>query len=97
MNNMLFTSLPQREQNIVIDAMVQRRFEPGEPIIVQGDPGDEFFILAQGEADCFVTSGGETKCVLHYVPGMSFGELALMYNAPRAASVTATIPCTCWC
>jgi cAMP-dependent protein kinase regulator len=46
-------------------------------------------VVDSGELDCFkrFTKDGENKYLKTYKPGESFGELALLYNAPRAASI----------
>lgn len=44
----------------------------------------------------YKTKGGEEKLVKTYGPGDSFGELALLYNAPRAATVKAKSSCILW-
>merc|ERR1719161_688194 len=63
----------------------------GQEVIKQGDEGDNFYIVDEGQFDVFVKrSEGDAFKVLEYSPGACFGELALMYNAPRAATVTAT-------
>ena len=69
----------------LVDAAIEVSHEPGHVIIKQGDEGDNFYILHEGECEFFVsgTSKGTGG------PGTSFGELALMYNSPRAATVTA--------
>ena len=43
--------------------------------------------MESGEFDVYVEGKGDGKPVFHYGPGGSFGELALMYNAARAATV----------
>jgi CRP-like cAMP-binding protein len=66
------------------------------PIIVQGaTDAHEFFVLEIGTCDVFVTRPGDLtpKKVKTYGPGSAFGELALLYTAPRAATVTTTSPC----
>ena len=73
----------------------------GETIIKQGDEGNHFYIVDSGTFDCFVKKPDDGleppgKKVLDYKPGMTFGELALMYNTPRAASVVATSDATLW-
>jgi cAMP-dependent protein kinase regulator len=59
--------------------------EDGTDIIVEGDIGDIFYLLEEGGVDVYVKKVPDT--VVHsYKPGDSFGELAIMYNAPRAAT-----------
>jgi cAMP-dependent protein kinase regulator len=59
----------------------------GEDIITQGDIGDVFYLLEDGSVDVIVKKkDAEPVTVVQYKPGDAFGELALMYNAPRAAT-----------
>lgn len=62
---------------------------PGEAIIKQGDDADNFYIVESGECDVFVANGPSAppKRVQHLSAGGSFGELALMYNSKRNATV----------
>src|SRR3990167_5198417 len=54
----------------------------------QGDPdGDKFYVVDEGQCDVYVTTGEEVKHVQCVKAGGSFGELALIYNTPRAATV----------
>lgn len=59
-----------------------------EYIFRQGDEASCFFIIADGE--CIVEVGSDTRRTLH--SGDGFGELALLYNAPRSASIKASSP-----
>jgi len=59
-------------------------------IIEQGAAGDYFYVLSDGVCD-FLVNG---KKVGQANPGDSFGELALLYDAPRAATVQAATNCT---
>lgn len=64
---------------------------------MQGGIGDFFYVVETGALDVFVSrNGGPRVKVTDYGPNGSFGELALMYNAPRAATVVSTKPCTLW-
>jgi len=61
--------------------------EDGDDIIVQGDIGDVFYLLEKGEVDVYIKKGPSNEIRVHtYKAGDSFGELAIMYNAPRAAT-----------
>ena len=67
--------------------MEERKTEDGDRIISEGDKGDSLYIVAEGSFDCFKVIGGEDKYLKTYEKGEAFGELALMYNAPRAATI----------
>lgn len=96
-NSFLFNSLESKELKIIIDAMELKKFKKGEVIINQGDYGDCLYIVESGELECFKTfSSGEEKMVRKYHEGEAFGELALLYNCPRAAKVLAFDDVTLW-
>jgi len=69
---------------------------PGESIINQGDFGDVLYLLEKGEVDVFRVRGGEEELVHTYEAGSTFGELAILYNSPRAATCRAKTECTLW-
>lgn len=68
--------------------MEEKVYKAGQKVIVQGDDGDVLYLVDTGSLDCFrtVTKDGEKKEIFlkTYGPGDTFGELALLYNAPRA-------------
>ena len=68
----------------VASELVAVRYAAGTPIIHQGDPGDRFYIMAEGQAD--VSVDGLVIAVV--TPGGYFGEIALLRDVPRTASVT---------
>ena len=61
-------------------------------IIQQGDEGDNFYIIDNGEVEVYVN--GEK--VLNIGDGGSFGELALIYGTPRAATIKASTDVKLW-
>jgi cAMP-dependent protein kinase regulator len=65
-----------------------RALGPGDVVIRQGDPGDAFYVIGSGQAE--VTRNGAHIVTLG--PGEHFGELALLNDAPRNATVTAQTP-----
>merc|ERR1712158_167534 len=78
--------LDENERSDIFDAMFPVNAMPGEVIIQQGDEGDNFYIIDTGEVEVYVN--GEK--VLTIGEGASFGELALIYGTPRAATVKAS-------
>ncbi|OTA98751.1 hypothetical protein M426DRAFT_103093 [Hypoxylon sp. CI-4A] len=104
--NFLFSHLDD-EQNAQILGALQEKPIPAKDIkvITQGDSGDYFYIVEKGSFDVYVNELGSlqpgpdgmgTK-VGTVEAGGSFGELALMYNAPRAATVISSQSgCTLW-
>eukprot|EP01137_Pigoraptor_chileana_P004770 Opistho-2@46876 len=90
--NLLFRNLDEDQRKDVADAMFERKVTAGEVIIQQGDEGDNFYVVDSGSFDVFV----DGRKVLQITDGGSFGELALMYNAPRAATVKAVSDSVLW-
>lgn len=89
----LFESLGDEDMNRIIDCMRPTNADINEVIIRQGDLGDLFYCLETGSAEASVEGVGT---VFTYGSGGCFGELALIYNTARAASVTATNACKLW-
>ena len=91
----MFSSLDEREQEIVIDAMDEKIAVANEKIIVEGDLGDCLYVVGSGTLTCtkVFQQGQDPTFLKTYQPGEAFGELALLYNAPRAATITATEEC----
>jgi len=81
-----FSALSTEAKKQVVDAMFEKICKKEENVIVQGDMGDFFYVVASGEYAVLLKQKGRTP-VHFYKAGDSFGELALMYNTPRAATV----------
>jgi cAMP-dependent protein kinase regulator len=98
MQSFLFNSLDEKEQTTVLDAFEERRFSKGEYVITQGEQGDVLFLIESGTLNCYKTFKKEEgdKFLKVYNPGEAFGELSLLYNAPRAASIIANDDCILW-
>ncbi|XP_007437066.1 cAMP-dependent protein kinase type II-alpha regulatory subunit [Python bivittatus] len=93
---LLFKNLDQEQLSQVLDAMFERKVQPQEHVIDQGDDGDNFYVIEEGSYDIFVSREGQTRCVGRYDNHGSFGELALMYNTPRAATIVAITEGALW-
>ena len=95
---MLFKGLEEEEFEVVIDAVEEVQAPYGTLIIKEGDQGDCMYIVESGTLDCTKVFKGNTKATFlkEYVPGDSFGELSLLYNTPRAASIKANQDSVLW-
>uniref|UniRef100_K3WEA6 cGMP-dependent protein kinase n=1 Tax=Globisporangium ultimum (strain ATCC 200006 / CBS 805.95 / DAOM BR144) TaxID=431595 RepID=K3WEA6_GLOUD len=88
----LFSSLDQGEIDEMIDVMAMATIQAGENVISQGTPGNCFYVLESGSCDIIV----DNELVGKYNNGDAFGELALLYNCPRAATIRAITGCILW-
>lgn len=75
--------------------MKVKNVKSGEKIINQNEPGDVFYILEEGEcyAEKVFSEGSNPERVKEYSKGSYFGELALIKNEPRAASIVSCSDC----
>lgn len=89
----LFAELADEDMSRIVECMRPTFGSEGETIIKEGDLGDLFYCLESGTADASVSGVGN---VMTYTSGGCFGELALIYNSPRAATVVATTECKLW-
>ena len=88
----LFADLNERELGQVARLFKQRRFAQGETVTKEGLGGAAFFLLDAGEAN--VTVGGAARGKLG--PGDFFGEIALIDEGARTATITATSELDCY-
>ena len=97
--NFLFSHLDDEQFKTVLNALVEKPIPArGIKVVTQGDAGDYFYIVERGHFDVYIHPSGSVQQdglgnkVSTIGPGGSFGELALMYNAPRAATVISIDP-----
>ena len=93
LDHFLFESLSEEDLIKIVDCMSPLKILRGEIIITEGDIGDLFYCLETGQVSACVSNIGE---VMKFESGGCFGELALLYNCPRAASVIALSDCSLW-
>mmetsp|Transcript_28857 Transcript_28857/g.79529 ORF Transcript_28857/g.79529 Transcript_28857/m.79529 type:complete len:163 (-) Transcript_28857:118-606(-) len=86
----LFKALNKYELSKISEAMVSVDYEENEDIVKQGDIGDAFYILEEGDCAAFIQGdAGEVKVKTYDGKGMHFGELALLNDEPRKATIRA--------
>ena len=94
----MFSALDDKEKEIVVDAMEEIKVDVNDVVIQEGDQGDCLYVVGSGQLSCTKIFKGNTDPTFlkSYTPGEAFGELALLYNAPRAATITAIDSCILW-
>ena len=88
----LFSDMKGKELKRLSQAMTEKRVDPGQPVTEEGKKGVGFFVIESGTAR--VTVDGQEKRTLG--PGDYFGEIALISDLPRTATVTAETALRCW-
>jgi CRP/FNR family cyclic AMP-dependent transcriptional regulator len=88
----LFAGVEERDLGRLADRFQERTFSEGESVVTEGATGTSFFVIGDGNAT--VSVGGEIRANLG--PGDYFGEIALVDEGVRSASVTAATDLRCY-
>nr|CAH69660.1 cGMP-dependent protein kinase 13-1 [Paramecium tetraurelia] len=91
-DHFIFKSVPQSDIEYVVEQMFYCTVPDGQFVFKQGDKATSYFLIERGQ--CQIIINGELKKTLK--GGEAFGELAMLYNAPRSASVKAVGDCAFW-
>ena len=96
--NILTAKLSDEAITDLTNAMYARKYKQGEVLIKFGDVGDEYFVLGEGLCECSVLDEKGSEVVLKKTlkEGNCFGELALLYNSIRSATIRALTPSTAY-
>ncbi|MCU0606109.1 MAG: cyclic nucleotide-binding domain-containing protein [Candidatus Edwardsbacteria bacterium] len=89
----LFAEFAPGQMAMVASRLVPERYRAGQRIFSQGDPGDSFYIVKEGQVDILVARDGQQSRVAELGPGEYFGEIALLLDVPRTAGVVARSDC----
>jgi CRP-like cAMP-binding protein len=88
----LFSELDEADLGRLANQMKERRFAEGSPMTSEGSGGAGFFVISEGNAT--VSVGGDVRTTLG--PGDYFGEIALIDEGTRSASITAATDVTAY-
>ena len=89
----LFKPLDKHQRETVIDCMEEKHVSAGDVVITEGENGDFLAVIDHGQFDVCKGFGDSMKKVFTYDNKGLFGELALMHNCPRAATIK--VACIC--
>lgn len=90
----VFHDLPQQELETVRAQLQTMQIDAGEVIVRQGAPADKFFIIVDGEVEVVREDNGQQRTLATLKRGQFFGEMAILRDAPRMATVRALVPTT---
>jgi CRP/FNR family transcriptional regulator, cyclic AMP receptor protein len=85
----LFSHLSRRQLKRLAESATEQRYMEGAPIVREGEDGDSFFVIVEGQARVTDARG---KKVNQLVPGDFFGEISLLDGGARTASVVSDTP-----
>ena len=88
------TNLPLQHVEKVITSLQRLEVAAGETIVRQGAPADKLFVVVDGEAEVTRDEGGRETQIASLGPGDLFGEVAIMRDHPRSATVRAKTDAT---
>jgi CRP-like cAMP-binding protein len=88
----LFAGLEERDLELLARQLHERRFPEGSAVTTEGSTGAGFFVIAEGNAEVIV--GDEHRATLG--PGDHFGEIALIDDGVRSASIVAATDLLCY-
>ena len=90
----VFRDLPASDLSTVAGRLQSMSVEPGAVVVRQGAPADKFFIIVEGEVDIVREDDGAETTINTLGPGDYFGEVAILRDSSRIATVRAKTPTT---
>jgi CRP-like cAMP-binding protein len=87
----LFANCSPAEISAISAAAREQAFDPGQIIVTQGTPGTAFYLIVSGRVEL----SRDSKLIGYFGPGDFFGDMSLLDQAPRSATVRAVDPTTC--
>ena len=91
----LFQELDRKSLEAIANAAVEQSYTVGQEIVRQGDTGVGAFIIKKGRVEAVQDRAGHEHKLAELKTGEMFGEMALLDEFPRSATVRAIEPTTC--
>ncbi len=86
----LFSNIEPAKLKLMAFASERLTFRSGQPLFHQGDPGDAAYIVIEGTADVLVDTPSGPLTVATLTKNAIIGEIAILCDVPRTATVSAT-------
>lgn len=86
----LFSQIDTTKLKLLALASERLRYAPGQDIMRQGEAGDAAFVIINGKADIVIVNGGEEQVVAQLSRNDIVGEIAILCDVPRTATVRAS-------
>ncbi|MEE8188117.1 MAG: cyclic nucleotide-binding domain-containing protein [Kiloniellales bacterium] len=86
----LFANIEPAKLKLMCFASERITYQPGQDLCKQGDPGDAAFIIVEGSADVLIKTDGGPMVVAQIGQNEIVGEIAILCDVPRTATITAT-------
>lgn len=90
----MFGDLDAAELSEIVHIMQVSRLREGQHVFREGDRGDSWYVIFEGEAEVLKDTGLETRSIARLGPRACFGEMAILDGSTRSATVRALTPCT---
>ena len=91
----LFQGVQPTELEPIAQQMTESAYYDGEVVFLEGEPGDRLYLIFAGKMHAFVEREGSIITYGHLQMGECFGEMALVEDAPRSATVKSEGPSLC--
>ena len=85
----IFADVDKQYLDLIADYMEQRNFAPGATLCRQGEESKEVYLIVQGDATLEVDRNGQSDVLGRVGPGDCVGEMGVLGNQPRSATVVA--------
>ena len=92
----LFSEATPRQLDLLAVKLAVQPFQRGDSVVRQGDRGDAFYVVREGQVDVLSRGNGRSRRLTELGPGEYFGEIALLRDQPRMATVRGKTDGSVW-